>query len=69
VEEAHTGGAASVWYSCVGESPVATIPVCSAAGPEANPISVNVLDPEQFAEVTIANTYVAPIAVNPRFTG
>jgi hypothetical protein len=69
VEEAHTGGAASVWYSCVGESGVATVPVCSAAGPEATPISVNVLDPEQFAEVTIANTYVAPIAVNPRFTG
>jgi len=41
----------------------------ASAGPDAYPIRVNVVDPAQFAEVTIANTYVAPIAVTPRFTG
>jgi len=69
VAEAATGGAETIWYTCVGESVVEGTPVCSSAGPEANPITVNVLDAEQFAEVTIANTYVAPIAVTPRFTG
>jgi hypothetical protein len=51
-------------------------PVCPAAGPQSTPITVNILDPDQTATVTIANTPpaqqirpAAQIVAQPAFTG
>jgi hypothetical protein len=52
-------------------------PVCPAAGPQAAPISVNIIAPEQSATVTIANTFTAlqpiqpaaQVVAQPAFTG
>ena len=50
-------------------------PICPAAGPQATPISVNIVFEDQTATVTIANTFdpVTPapqaIAIQPAFTG
>jgi hypothetical protein len=49
-------------------------PVCPASGPQASPITVNIVDPDQDATVTIANTPGAPqaapqVVAQPAFTG
>jgi hypothetical protein len=49
-------------------------PVCPSAGPQSSPITVNIIDPDQTATVTITNTppaaQVAPqIVAQPAFTG
>jgi hypothetical protein len=49
-------------------------PVCPAAGPQAAPIVVNIVDSDQDATVTIANTPGAPqaapqVVAQPAFTG
>jgi hypothetical protein len=52
-------------------------PVCPAAGPQAAPITVNIIAPDQSATVTIANTFVplqpiqpaAQVVAQPAFTG
>ncbi len=96
VTETADGGAATTTYACEGVLPAATpdstgfrgaaVPedqVCTAAGPQADPIPVNIIHADQSATVTIANTFVAPepppptppppppppVAVAPAFTG
>jgi hypothetical protein len=93
VTETASGGATTTSYACQGSVPVlppesqggfsaAQVtpddPVCPAAGPQAAPITVNIVDPDQTATVTIANTFVvtppavqpaAAIAAAPAFTG
>ena len=74
-EETDKGGALSTSYACAGDNPDNQLPaaaalddpVCVTAGPQATPISVNIADSDQTAEVTITNTYAVQIA--PRFTG
>ena len=49
-------------------------PVCPSAGPQSAPITVNILDPDQSATVTITNTPAAPqpaagVTARPLFTG
>ena len=74
--ETDSGGAATVSYACTGSVPPQEIPsstalgpVCVSDGPQATPVSVNVVDPTQTAAVTITNTFVAPIVIAPKFTG
>jgi hypothetical protein len=98
VTETASGGATTTTAACESSVPVlppqsqdgfsATAvgpddPVCPVAGPQAAPITVNIVNPEQTATVTIANTFVvtpltpltpvvqpaAAIAAAPAFTG
>lgn len=74
--ETDSAGAATVSYACTGSVPpqeipssTAVDPVCVSAGPQATPVSVNILDPTQTAAVTITNTFIAPVVIAPKFTG
>jgi hypothetical protein len=92
VTETADGGAATTTYSCEAIEPEVTPvedggvggsaivepsgPICSAAGPQADPIAVNIEYKDQEATVTIHNTFVAPepqaapaVAAQPAFTG
>ncbi|MDQ1429771.1 MAG: hypothetical protein QOF40_373 [Actinomycetota bacterium] len=93
VTETVNGGAATTAYSCVGDvglpapaqngfgaAAVADPVVCPAAGPQATPITVNIIFEGQTATVTIANTVVpvipappatpaAQVVIQPAFTG
>jgi hypothetical protein len=93
VTETANGGASSTTYSCEGnlgvEAPIkegdfsatqVEEDVCPTAGPQAAPISVNIISEGQDATVTIHNTFVAPtpqpgpqpaaqVVAQPVFTG
>jgi hypothetical protein len=87
VSETANGGAATVSYSCEGDpgqastgafSPAAVVDpeVCATAGPQADPITVNIVNPGQMATVTIDNTFVEPaptpapeVVLQPKFPG
>ena len=94
VTETGSGGAASVSYACAGTIPPvdvikgfgdqptsqAEVPTdpCSAAGPQAEPISVFIVDESQEAAVTVHNTFADPtppptpaaqVVAQPAFTG
>jgi|1186.fasta_scaffold538868_2 hypothetical protein len=91
VTETASGGAASTTYACessvIDDSESAfpsavtpDSPVCVAAGPSATPLTVNIVDPDQSATITIANTFTAvtptpvvqpaaAVAAAPAFTG
>jgi hypothetical protein len=90
VTETANGGAATTTYACEGSAPVddpekqsdfapsaVVEPIdalCATAGPQADPITVHIVDPDQEVTVTIANTFaaaqVAPqIVAQPAFTG
>jgi hypothetical protein len=88
VTETATGGAATTTYACEGSQPVddkgingeAIVlpddPICTAAGPQADPIAVNIEFEDQEASITIHNTFAEPeikpaaeIVAQPAFTG
>ncbi len=90
VTESATGGAATTTYACEGTVPAEEVPapeggfsaqqveepICPSAGPQAQPISVNIEFEDQTATVTIANTFVEPtpqpaaeVVAQPAFTG
>jgi len=95
VTETATGGATTTTYACEGTEPVESgdegiggtaivqppDPICTAAGPQATPIAVNIEFEDQTATVTINNTFVAPqppplqpvaaagVVAAPTFTG
>ena len=72
VTETATGGAASTTYACASTvAPAAASgfgdvsaqqvqPICPTAGPQAAPISVNIVSSTQNATVTIHNTFTDP---------
>ena len=88
VTETAPGGADSTTYACEGVEPVEAPqsfgpgaqqveePICPSAGPQADPIVVNIIFENQTATVTIANTFdpevitpAAQIVAQPAFTG
>jgi hypothetical protein len=84
VTETGTGGATAVSYTCTGtlgettpgavsgftHTQTAALPVCPTAGPQADPIVVNIETGGQTAHVAVANTLAAPaVVVAPAFTG
>jgi hypothetical protein len=88
VSETADGGAATVSYACAGDlgqagagdfAPAAVVDpeVCATTGPQADPITVNIVNPGQMATVTIDNTFVAPepptpapeLVLQPKFPG
>ena len=89
VTETETGGAETTTYSCESTLPVdqveAAVPapdpdVCDTAGPQSDPITVNIVNKDQTATVTIANTFPEPtpqsgpepaadVVATPHFTG
>jgi hypothetical protein len=90
VTETANGGAATTTYACASTQPVdakafgvgaqqVEEPICPEAGPQADPITVNIEFPAQTETVTIANTFTAPtpppvtpaaqIVAQPAFTG
>jgi hypothetical protein len=60
-ESERTGGFA-------GQAVVGPDGLCSSAGPQATPITVDIVDPGQLVEVTVTNAYPPPVLI-PRFTG
>ena len=79
VTETVDGGATSVSYACENhfvpritewvapqQVVIDPLPVCSVPGPTTSPITVNVVDAEQAATVTVTNTFAE---VQPTFTG
>jgi hypothetical protein len=88
VTETASGGAATTTYACEGSRPIdtegvdgtaivePTDPICTAAGPQADPIAVNIEFEGQEASITIHNTFNEPeikpaaqIVAQPAFTG
>jgi hypothetical protein len=76
--ETDKAGATTTSYVCTGTLPpvdeepevpsaAATETVCPSAGPQDTPITVNVLDPAQTADVTITNTFA--LFIQPNFPG
>lgn len=89
VTETETGGAATTTYSCESTLPAVQVApavpapdpdVCETTGPQSDPITVNIVDKDQTATVTIANTFPEPtpqpgpeaapeVVATPTFTG
>jgi hypothetical protein len=76
--ETDKAGATTTSYVCTGSVPQEQPPeipsaaqtaeeVCPSAGPQDTPITVNVLDPAQTADVTITNTFA--LRIQPNFPG
>lgn len=74
VTETQTGGATSVSYECAltaGDPDVAP-PMCSPSGPQADPITLNIVTPRSPTSVTVTNSFEpppSPVVAAPRFTG
>ena len=82
VTETGTGDAAEVTYAC---QDTGASPMCESTGPQAEPMELVILDPNQGATVTVANAFVAvpmpaptptptaepapPVVAPPVFTG
>jgi hypothetical protein len=67
VTETDDGDAETTTYACESTLPPTDATaqqedpdICSDAGPQSDPITVEIFDPDQTATVTIANTFVAP---------
>lgn len=91
VTETADGGAVSTTYACEGTAPTAASgfgagaqqvqePICPTAGPQTDPITVNIIFENQDATVTIHNTFPEPpppppvtpaaqVVAQPAFTG
>jgi len=88
VTETAAGGAATVAYACDGQIPVEEEPVAkdgpsaqgggmftNPCGSTAGGVTVSIEAPDQFAVVTVTNTFVAgavvaqPVVLTPGFTG
>jgi hypothetical protein len=86
VTETGTGGATSVSYACTGTAGTEvdaaagwvsgeavidpSLEPCVTAGPQATPMEVDIVEPDQAATVTVTNTLpAAAVAIQPRFTG
>jgi hypothetical protein len=86
VTETASGGAGTTTYSCEDEVPLEGTgvggtaivepdgPICTAVGPQVDPISVNIEFEDQEATVTIHNTFAEPqaaprVVARPAFTG
>jgi hypothetical protein len=90
VTETANGGAATTTYACEGSAPLddpekesefsgnaVVEPIdalCATAGPQADPITVHIVDQDQEVTVTIANTFAEPqaapqVVAQPAFTG